>query len=270
MNAMWRRWLLLVGTGCTVAVVIGLVVVKLRNDRTARMAKLGVCREWEKVARDRLAAGKYSAARGALVSARTTCAYAELDDQSASADEDANVRAIERLVTDKEKADAEKDRAAAAATAASVESSASAPTVPAVPLSPSERVRVLAGIAELRGIIRRQMTAQGHESEDRCQARLDAETPRVKPAEAKVGLATMGVRVEDNSHSEGAPRVVPERRGLDATGGASSLATRFDEFVWACIGCWPPEDLADMREDRGCAKASAVLDEVAGRLTDAK
>jgi len=251
---------------CGVATGLG---VKWRGDVEARRAKLRVCRDWEKVAADRLAAGQFSAARGALVSVRTTCDVAELDDSAAAGEENAKLIAIELSVR-------EKEGAAGKQTAA--------PTSPSTPLAPAERARALAGLDELHAVIRRQTAAQGRESEQKCLARLEAESARIKAAEAKVGLSSMGARVDDNSDVEGAPPVVHEKLGLDTVRPSSGgrPTTRFssaaphlgwtpDEFVWACVGCvTSPDDIAAMSGDPRCRSASTVLDDMAERVNASK
>jgi len=170
-------------------------------------------------------------------------------------------------------------------TSAAEKQPAAATSPVAPPMAPADRVRALAGLDELRAVIRRQTATQEHESEEKCRARLDAESPRIKAAEAKVGLASMGVRVEDNSDVEGAPQVVHEKLGLDTVRVGSvdvKATTRFsasapyigwtpDEFVWACLGCvTSPDDIAAMRGNPPCPHAVTVLDDMTELVSPSK
>lgn len=210
-------------------------------------AKLAVCHDWENTVEQRLAAGQLATARDALKSVRTTCGYEALDNRAAAAEENTRLIALELRVRQKERAAAESESASANATAGTPP--AAAPTV--ARLSPSERARALAGIEELRLIIGRQMTAQGQESEQGCQTRLDAEWPRIKAAETKVGLAVMGVG-DSNRGVRTRFATVPRFRESTPS-----------DLVAGCMGCWTADDRVAMREDQQCANASIALDDVA-------
>lgn len=83
------------------AVTAGVIHSRARDELNA---KLAVCHDWEKTAADRLDAANFSTARGALISAQSTCGYAELDDREASALEEKKLLGLERSITEKEKA----------------------------------------------------------------------------------------------------------------------------------------------------------------------
>jgi hypothetical protein len=206
-----------------------------------------VCHEWENTVEQRLAAGQLATARDALASVRTTCSYEALENRAAAAEENARLIALELRARQKEHAVAESEAASVNPTAATPP--AAPPTV--ARLSPSERARALAGIEELHLIIGRQMTAQGQESGERCQARLDAEWPRIKSAEAKVGLAVMGV---GDSNRGVRTRFATVARFRDSTP---------SDLVAGCMGCWTADDRVAMRDDQQCANASTALDDVA-------
>jgi hypothetical protein len=101
-----QRQVVAAAVACALVVVTtALVLVKRHDDERIAASNLALCHQWEKTLSDRIRAG-LSTGRGALVSARVTCAASELKDTTVWAEENSRLLSLERSLMAQEAAPA--------------------------------------------------------------------------------------------------------------------------------------------------------------------
>ena len=117
------------------------------------------------------------------------------------------------------------------------------PTVVKTPTA-AERARILAGIAQLQAVVRRR-ASRGREADEVCDARTNAETPRIKMATQQIGEDRLRNKTRFSSR-------------------APDLGATIEDFLYVCLGCTDLESEEAVPHE--CAQAAAALTDLADDL----
>ncbi len=125
-------------------------------------------------------------------------------------------------------------------------------------MTAAERARVLAGIAELQGVIRDRLREVHHDTDDGCTERQNRYEARINPARAKVGDSRMNQKTR---FSHAAPDLGQDIIGVYAT---CTMGCLLDD------GTIDPGD-KDGRESiaRSCTQATVALEDLAAQVKGA-